>query len=117
MMPEAAQVAGLGENGEGVSRPDAWYGHQTATVWMIRQQDGRLFGDALAQLVQCQILFEHEPEHRHRGTVERYRYANRLLSNSIDLGQQGPLVDLAPDQIPGLGLELRFAQSGNRRGR
>jgi len=49
MVPEAAQVAGLGENSDGVGRPDARHGHKSQAVKMIFQQERRLLGDLLTQ--------------------------------------------------------------------
>jgi hypothetical protein len=76
MMPEATQVAGLGENGEGVGRTDARHGHQSPAIGIICQQDRGVFGDALAQLIQDQILLEHQPEHRDCSTIECHGYAD-----------------------------------------
>jgi hypothetical protein len=79
MVTKATQIAGLGENGEGVGRPDARHGHKSPAIGIILQQKRSLFGDPLAQPMQAQILFEHQAEHCYRGTIERHWHADRLF--------------------------------------
>jgi len=72
MMHEAAQIAGLGENGEGVGRPDAGYGHKSPAIGIIFQQDRSLLGDPLTQPIQAQVPFEHQAEHCYCVSIERH---------------------------------------------
>lgn len=60
VMPEAAQIAGLGQNGQRVRWPDARHGHETPAIGIIPQHDGSLLGDMLAEPMQTQILSEDE---------------------------------------------------------
>jgi hypothetical protein len=113
-MPEAAQIACLGQNGQSVRWPDARHGHETPAIGIIPQHDGSLFGDMLAEPKQIQILSKDEAEHRYGGAVERHWYSDRPLGGGVNLCEQRPLAHFAADQVPGPRLELPFAQGSNR---
>jgi hypothetical protein len=89
-------------------------GIKSLAIGIIFQQERSLFGDPLAQPMQAQMLFEHQAEHCHRGTIERHWHADRLFGGSVNLCEQRPLAYVTADQVPGSHLELFFAQSGNR---
>jgi hypothetical protein len=112
MMPEAAPIACLGQNGQSVRWPDARHGHQSPAIGIIPQPDGSLFGDMLAEPMQIQILSEDEAEHRYGGTVERHWYSDRPLGGSVNLCEQRPLAHFAADQgsRPAFGTRFRSRQ-------
>ncbi len=100
-MAEAAQVAGLGQDGQGVDRADAGDAAQQLVVGALRQEGVGCGLDRVALPYEATHLADDEPEHAHRRSVRRHRQADRAAGCLVDVAEQLRLGDLAPDDIPG----------------
>src|SRR5271169_1953558 len=99
MMPEAAQIPGLGQNGQSIRWPDARHSHESPAIGIIPQQDSRLLGNLLAEPMQIQVLSEDKAEHRYGGAVERHWHSDRSPGGSVYLCEQRALAHFAADQV------------------
>ena len=117
VMAEAAQVAGLGQDGQGVDRADAGDAAQQLVVGALRQEGVGRSLDRVALPYEATHLADDEPEHAHRRSVRRHRQADRAAGRLVDVAEQLGLGDLAPDDIPGGGDEGLLAQRGDAGGR
>ena len=66
MVPEAAQVAGLRQDGQGMDRPDARDLAQELVVAVIRQHRMSEFFDLIPLADEAAGLGQHHAEHRDR---------------------------------------------------
>ena len=117
VMAEAAQIAGLSQDGQGVDRADARDAAQQLVVGVVGQEGVGRGLDGVALLDQPARLADDEPEHAHRRSIWRHRQADRAAGRLVDVAEQLRLGDLAPDDIPGGGDEGLLAQRGDAGGR
>ena len=73
MMTKTSQITCLGQDCQGMDRPDAWYLLQTPEIGMLAQQcDGRGF-NVVALGNQAPRLSQHQPEHPDRRSIRGNR--------------------------------------------
>src|SRR6056297_238493 len=85
VMPEPAQVAGLGQDGHRIDRADAGNGRQQLIVGQVGQQlDGPRF-DLIALADKASTLGEHEAEHADRVGVRADWKSNRTNGCCVNI--------------------------------
>jgi hypothetical protein len=101
VVAKAAQVAGLGQDGQRVDRPDAGHLLQAPEVGLpVQQFRGQpLDGVALSDQVAC--LGDDEAEHGNGWGIGQNRQGDRALGGLVDVAEQAGLGDLAASDIPG----------------
>src|SRR4051794_39933957 len=116
MVPKAAEVAGLGQNGERGDRSNPWDPTQELVVRaLVQELDGhRLKGVAL--LNEAARFGDDEAEQANRRGVDRDRQTDRGAGRLVDVPKQALLRDLAPNHAPGSCNERVLAQGRNAAG-
>src|SRR3954451_6207068 len=111
MVPEAAQVAGLGQNGERGDRSNPWDPTQELVVRaLVQELDGhRLKGVAL--LNEAAGLGDHKAEQTNGRGIDRDRQTDPCSGRLVDTSQQALLRHLAPNHAPG-GCDERVLAQG-----
>src|SRR4051794_34801256 len=116
MVPKAAEVAGLGQNGERGDRSNPWDPTQELVVRaLVQELDGhRLKGVAL--LNEAARFGDDKAEQANRRGVDRDRQTDRGSGRLVDVPKQALLRDLAPNHAPGGCDERVLAQGRNAAG-
>src|SRR5215212_700494 len=116
MVPKAAEVAGLGQNGGRGDRSNAWDPTQELVVRaLVQELDGhRLKGVALLNEAAC--LGDDEAEQANRRGVDRDRQTDRGAGRLVDISEQALFRHLAPNHVPGGCDERLLAQGRNAAG-
>src|SRR3954463_8401512 len=111
MVPKAAQVAGLGQNGERGDRSNPWDPTQELVVRaLVQELDGhRLKGVALLNEAAC--LGDDKAEQANRRGLDRDRQTDRGAGRLVDVSEQALLGHLAPNHVPG-GCDERVLTQG-----
>src|SRR5215210_8855163 len=111
MVPKAAQVAGLGQNGERDDRSNAWDPTQELVVRaLVQELDGhRLKGVAL--LNEAARLSDHKAEQANCRGIDRDRQTDRGSGRLVDVPKQALLGHLAPNHVPS-GCDERLLAQG-----
>src|SRR5829696_2053688 len=101
MMAKAAEVAGLGQNGERSNRSNAWDPTQELVVRaFVQELDGHsLKGVALPNEAAC--LGDHKAEQANCRGVNRDRQTDRGSGRLVDISKQALLGHLAPNHALG----------------
>ena len=100
VVAEAAQVAGLGQDGERVDRPDAGNLLQAPEVGMLPEQLARHRLDRVALADQMPCLGDDEAEHGDRRGIRSDGQGDRAACGLIDVAEQAGLGDLAAGDVP-----------------
>ena len=107
MMAKAAQIAGLGENGQGDEGSDTRELAQPGRIWIVEQESLGLGFDLVALAQEASALGKNHAEHCDRRRIEPYRQGRRTTCCLVNIGQKPGLRDLAADEVP-RGLDERF---------
>src|SRR5215207_8289820 len=112
MVPKAAEVAGLGQNGERSNRSNAWDPTQELVVRaFVQELDGHSL-KGVALLNEAARLGDDKAEQANRRGVDRDRQSDRGSGRLVDISQQALLGHLAPDHAPG-GCDERLLTQGH----
>jgi len=112
MVREAAEVARLGEDRQGVDRPDAADRPQTPIVGMVGEEELGAVLDLVAAGDQAAAF--RQGHAKHGDGFSRHRQTDRRPRRLVDVREPAVLRDLAADHGPGGGDERLLVEHGDR---
>src|SRR4051794_12501487 len=111
MVPKAAQVAGLGQDGERGDRSNPWDATQELVVRaLVQELDGQSL-KGVALLNAAAGLGDHTAEQTNGRGIDRDRQTDRGSGRLVDIAKQALLGHLAPNHVPS-GCDERLLTQG-----